>query len=207
MAEQRAWVVDVDDDGQEIVFATSEGRARVLGARLVGDDPREVTVRHEPRFDAHAPGPVPADALLAAGWWLTCGWCEHHVTEEGCHTCAEDAEDEGTSAPEPVTHGTSAWCSTAHRDADREDRAERRQREATARAAALARLPDAEVESASATSDGGATVHLRVPGCRGTVTYEWPAGTCLVQPRDVPVVLALSSRTALATWESEGGAR
>lgn len=202
MAERKAWVVDVDDEHHEVVYATSEGRARVLAAREVGADPREVTLRHEPRLDEHAPGPVPADALLDAGWWLTCGWCEHLVTQDGCDTCDADAE----VAPEPVTEGASAWCSAACRDEDGADRAACRQREADARAAALARLPDAEVEYAAATSDGGAAVHLRVPGCRGHVTYEWPAGTCLVQLRDAPVVTALSSGTALATWESEGGA-
>ncbi|GEL75512.1 hypothetical protein [Myxococcus virescens] len=207
MAEKKAWVVDVGDEHQEVVFATCEGRARVLAGREAGADPREVTLRHEPRLDEYAPGPVPAEALLGLGWWLTCGWCEHHVTADGCDTCADDAEGEGGSAPEPVTEGASAWCSAGHRDADKEDRAERRQRESTARAAALARLPDAEVEWASATSDGGASVHLRVPGCRGPVTYEWPAGTCLVQLCDVHVLVALSARTALADWESEGGAQ
>ncbi|UAW08083.1 hypothetical protein [Myxococcus phage Mx4 ts27htf-1hrm-1] len=205
MAEQKAWVVDVGDEHQEVVFATCEGRARVLAAREAGADPREVELRHEPRLDEHAPGPVPADALLGRGWWLTCGWCEHLVTEDCCHTCAVDADYEGHEVPAPVTEGDSAWCSAACRDADKADRAERRQREATAQAAALARMPDAEVEYASATSDGGASVRLRVPGCRGPVTYEWPAGTCLVQPRDVRVLVALSAHTALADWESEGG--
>lgn len=67
MASVVAWVVKLDDDHHEVVFERSEARARVRGARKEGLQPHDAKARREPRFDTHAPGPVPAEALLAAG--------------------------------------------------------------------------------------------------------------------------------------------
>lgn len=203
-----AWVVKLDDDHHEVVFERSEARARVRGARKEGLDARDTEARREPRLDAHAPGPVPAQALLAINWWLECSHCAHRVEEEGCWRCADNADEEASHEMEwapPVTRGQDVWCSEACREAEARERTERR----LAREAVLAEvrqtLPSAEVASTVVTSGTG-TVWLRVPGCKGTVKYEWPTGTLWAEVRDHAILLAALRRPDLETWESEGGA-
>jgi hypothetical protein len=61
-----------------IVFATSEGRAKIKAARYHGQDPRSESVygiKRAPEFDCDSPGPVKSLTLLDNGWWLTCHGC------------------------------------------------------------------------------------------------------------------------------------
>lgn len=107
MAELLAWRVGVRGDargeewGHEVVYERNEARARVRWARAAGHAPEDVTAEREPELDAHAPGPVPAEALLAAGWWLECA---------GCYSVLI-----GEAEPAPVCDGTRLWCSEACR--------------------------------------------------------------------------------------------
>ncbi|MBN9687103.1 MULTISPECIES: hypothetical protein [unclassified Corallococcus] len=208
MAELVAWVVELDDEHHEVVFERSEARARVRGARKEGLDARDAKARREPRLDAHAPGPVPAQALLDIGWRFECSYCNHEVDGEGCWRCAEAAEEESGHEEEwapPVTHGQDVWCSEGCRAAAVRERAERHLTREAALADMRQALPSAEVTSTVVTT-GTATVWMRVPGCKSTVRYEWPAGDYLVQVRDHAALLAALRRPALETWESEGGA-
>ncbi|MBN8472295.1 hypothetical protein JYJ95_37820 [Corallococcus exiguus] len=208
MADLVAWVVELDDEHHEVVFERSEARARVRGARKEGASARDVKARREPRLDAHTPGPVPAQALLDIGWHFECARCYHYVDGDGCQRCADNAEEEAGHEVEwvpPVTRGQDVWCSEACHSADARERAARQLITSAARAEVHQVLPGAQVETVFV-NDGTAVVWLRVPGCRGTVRYHWPAGTFRVQLRDHATLLAALRRPALETWESEGGA-
>lgn len=212
MADLLAWVVSPTDAlpgecSSFVVFARSEGRARVKHARAEGMEPREVAARRESRLDSHAPGPVPASALLAMGWHFECCYCLHEVDEEGCSACWDDAEEvDGEEQPDPVTRGESVWCSESCRAADLREHAERKRLTSTAREAALRVLPSARVGMVWPGTDGSAVVELHVPGCAGRVRYEWPAEILASRVSDHPVLLTTLRRPALETWESEGGA-
>ncbi|MBZ4402017.1 hypothetical protein [Myxococcus sp. AS-1-15] len=196
-----AWVTDGETEGAEhVVFARCEGRARVLAGRATGDAPRHVKIRREPRFDEHAPGPVPVSALLDAGWWYECAWCYHPVADEGCERCADDANADVLA--EPVVTDDNAWCSVACQEAWAEDMQRHREHEASARRQALATLPDATVEFIATDS-----VTLRVPGCLGSVKFDLATGHIWVSARDIHVARAMGHIEPLSTWESEGGAR
>lgn len=208
MADLVAWAVDLDDDWSEVVFERSESRARARGARKEGLEPRGVKARREPRLDGHAPGPVPAEALLAIGWRLECGHCFHEVDNEGCFRCADAAEEEAgheVGWEAPVTRGQEVWCSEACRMAEERERAESRRRKAAARAAVTSVLPGSMVVSASLQVGGDVLVEVTLPGCRGRTFYRWPEGAVSCAPRDVEAVRAHLLRPALASWESEGG--
>lgn len=204
-----AWVVELDDDWHEVVFERSEGRARVRGACKEGLEPRGVKARREPRLDAHAPGPVPAEALLAIGWRLECGHCYHEVDNEGCFRCAEAAEEDVGHEVEgeaPVMRGQKVWCSEACRRAEERERAESRRRKAAARSAVAAVFPESTAVSVSLQVGGDVLVEVAIPECRGRTFYRWPEGTVSCAPHDMEAVRTHLLWPALASWESEGGA-
>lgn len=98
-----------DDEGGIVVFANSNAAARREGGLELGGDWSTVdTCRRAPEFDQYAPGPVPAQALLDAGWWLECHGCSERIQEEWNE---EGQDDEGFFfEKQPVCVGTRAWC-------------------------------------------------------------------------------------------------
>lgn len=203
-----AWVVELEDDWHEVVFERSEARARVRGARKEGLDPHDTKARREPKFDAHAPGPVPAEALLGLGWWLPCEHCNHRVEEEGCPACAEAVEEDVGHEVDwvpPVTRGEQVWCSEECRAAEARERGVRRANAAAARASAVAVLPEATVTVDFHPSASAVELWLRVPGCKDTVSFYWPSGKFSVSPRDLAALRSALGRNPLETWEAEGG--
>lgn len=209
MSSLVAWVVELYEDWHEVVFERSEARARVRGARKEGLEPHDVKARREPRFDAHAPGPVPAEALLAAGWWLPCEHCNHRVVDDGCPACVEAAEEEAGHevdwAPS-VTCGQEVWCSEACCAAEARERRTRRENAAVAKACAMGVLPEAAVTVDFHPSADAVELWLRVPGCKDTVSFYWPSGKFSVSPRDLVALRSALGRNPLEMWESEGGA-
>ena len=120
----RAYSVQGDETGC-VVFAHSNVIARRNGANEL-DIPFEgiESCRLAPEFDEYAPGPVPAKALLAAGWWQYCSGCSKQVREDD-----DDFEDEAETIPaHPVYIGTqSVFCSQSCHDNEMIRRAQRKQ--------------------------------------------------------------------------------
>lgn len=132
-----------DEAGAVVVFARTAREARQHGM----DDVEyiDVAARRAPEFDAHAPGPVPLQALLDAGWHWECGGCHHQVDADGCWRCAPP----GLPEPEPpIVTERDAYCGPVCEARDqgrmRGHRLERAEREA-AEAEARRRWPDATV--------------------------------------------------------------
>lgn len=76
----KAWIVSEDAEGHSaVVFATSRGQAKGIGARELDEEFVDVTIRRAPEFDKHAPGPVSIGTLLSAGWFYDCGRCGRQV--------------------------------------------------------------------------------------------------------------------------------
>lgn len=80
-----------EEFGIEIVFADSEEAAKILIAKKHGGTCCGVVVRRLPEFDKFSPGPVTDEALIDAGWWLSCFWCNDPVTQDG----VENEDDDG----------------------------------------------------------------------------------------------------------------
>jgi hypothetical protein len=80
--EQVAWIVGQNEEGCEVIFAETAGEAWAETSPCEGCVPGSGcecypgrVVEREPRFDRHAPGPVPVSALEAAGWAMPCEFC------------------------------------------------------------------------------------------------------------------------------------
>lgn len=96
--------------GTAVVFAATESDAMAAAAKYHGWNPETEPVhgvRRAPEFDAHAPGPVPAEALLDAGWHIRCADCGR--------TLDSDSEDEETGEPLALQFsGEDVFCSVDH---------------------------------------------------------------------------------------------
>jgi hypothetical protein len=74
MKPLKAYEVYDGGDNWAIRFATNSATARREGANECGCEFHEVDhCRRKPELDQYAPGPVPAAALIAAGWSYECG--------------------------------------------------------------------------------------------------------------------------------------
>lgn len=202
-----AWQFDADDyeGGACVVFArTARAAARLVPIQdgFDGYDRRDMDERADdmhrvPKFDCHAPGPVPMSALLAAGWWFECGFCGHRVRDEGCEDCWDELGVEAREVgivemPDPVIDDAAGevWCSKACADAEREERRARKEREETARARCretLALWPEAELGMFWHGFDAGqGNFDVKLPGLRYGVTWkEADPGHIYVHPDDV----------------------
>lgn len=81
----KAYEVREPDEGRcVVVFARSGVIARREGAADLMCEFEDVeSCNRRPEFDVHAPGPVPLNVLLKAGWWFTCQGCSREFEEEG----------------------------------------------------------------------------------------------------------------------------
>ena len=108
-----------------VVFAPSNVVARRNGANEL-DIPFEgvESCRLAPEFDEFAPGPVPAKALLAAGWWQYCSGCGKQVREDD-----DEFEDEAETIPAQLVYvgDHSVFCSQSCHDNEMAERAKRKQ--------------------------------------------------------------------------------
>ena len=108
------------------VFASDEDSARRLVANAVGCDPEEVDLTPRPDYDHFAPlGMVPAEQLLADGWWISCWYCGHWVEAEGCDYCHERAGPDSL-VPPVVVSGEFVYCSESCHQAEQEERRQRK---------------------------------------------------------------------------------
>jgi len=169
-----AWQSSTDpDDNWEITFAPADA----------GEGERA------PEFDPYAPGPVPASALLAAGWWMECSHCSRHVSADGPDDWGDEDGEDG-DAPDPVCVGESVYCDSRCRDKEQAEQAARRARKAAMEADALKRWPGIEVLSVYDDS-----LEFRFLGQRWTT--QWLAadpGHVSMPPADVPLWTAWKAR-------------
>lgn len=148
-----AWQFDLGDrdDGVQVVFAASEGRAMVYAGRQSGGGKGDRSpVTRVPAFDKYAThagdNPTSAD-FWDEGYTVTCFECEHRVDAEPCWRCAETIAEETGSEPDddaighPLASNGHVYCS--QRCLDRfTARCERvKARKAEAVAALLAKHP------------------------------------------------------------------
>lgn len=93
----KAYKVDDDDGHSCIVFETNSASARRNGASELDSDWESVeSCRRAPQFDRYAPGPVPEEVLIAAGWWFECRGCSKTVTDDSTCTADGTVIDHGT---------------------------------------------------------------------------------------------------------------
>ncbi len=57
-----------------VVYHTSNAAARRIGCSEMDEPWERVSCRRAPEFDQYAPGPVPGEAYMRAGWWQMCGY-------------------------------------------------------------------------------------------------------------------------------------
>ncbi|MBY0238103.1 MAG: hypothetical protein K2X55_02205 [Burkholderiaceae bacterium] len=132
MKQLKAYEVYDGGDNWAIIFATNSATARREGASECGCEFHEVDhCRRKPELDRYAPGPVPPQALIDAGWGFEC-------RRHGCSNWARADDDY-------VIRGDFVYCcSTCHAM----DCARLRQNEAAQAAMCdlvLAWLPDAQI--------------------------------------------------------------
>lgn len=146
-----------DCEGEEsvVVFGTRNNmalRRQAAGQMTHGEVESIERVLRAPQFDRYAEqGFVPPPVLIEGGWQWGCSGCERVVNRY-----LAEAEDEETGEllglDGPIwkeDRPNSVWCSTACRDADLAERAERKateERETQESSAAfLAKFPNCEV--------------------------------------------------------------
>lgn len=103
--------VESDDAYSCVVFATNSATARREGASELNADWEDVdSCRRAPHFDEYAPGPVPASAMIEAGWWFECHHCNQRVSKDS------EYDDDGNEI-EPgayVTRKQQVFCCQEH---------------------------------------------------------------------------------------------
>jgi hypothetical protein len=197
------FVVEDDDDvlelGSRFVFTTRERDARKIAAGEFSTDPGDpsVILRRAPEFDRYAPGPVPPQALLDAGWWITCAECEHHVSDDGCDDCANERVDDQPMPP-PVVCGGMVFCSQDCKDDYDAARARDAKYKADMTRLALDTFPGATVLQvwglAGRPKDLENSIDLQLPGVEGRVNWRPydpdPKGCAFVRAMDIPAFQA-----------------
>lgn len=72
-----------DDHGMEVAFAERAKDARQMRSGDTCDCGFiEIKAHRAPEFDSYAPGPVPIEAMLKAGWNWSCMSCERYVYDD-----------------------------------------------------------------------------------------------------------------------------
>ena len=137
----KAYIVHDDDENTVVVFAISSVVARREGANEMDTSFEAVdSCRRAPQFDSFAEqGFVPAEELIAAGWWFGCQGCFRKVSTD------EIAED--GLLPIYLDHGV--WCSNECRDRTHERECKIREAEVAAiedfKLRILKRFPSVEI--------------------------------------------------------------
>lgn len=87
----KAFCVTEEPEGQSaVIFAKHNVVARRQGAQELNTEFDSVSCRRAPNFDSFAPGPVPVEALLQAGWRFECGHCCKQVTAQDPHAIVDE---------------------------------------------------------------------------------------------------------------------
>ena len=180
----------VEDGSEEcsiLVFARDHNHARRLGyGSLSAGDYMETTARRVPAADHLIPegckGWVEDDPKVqhSAGWWLSCGFCEHRVAEDGCEECLEEGDEEKEMLA-PIYMGSWTYCS----EECRENEIARVEREARrvegVKAVVLAKFPGVTITHVDYTGEGAA---FDFPGGKQGVRWNIASEELLIAPID-----------------------
>lgn len=191
------FVVTDDDDvlelGSKFLFTTREKDARKIAAGEFSADPDDpsIKLRRAPEFDKYAPGPVPPQALLEHGWWITCAECDHRVSDDGCDDCA-DERDYDSPKPPPAFLGDLVFCSQDCLDYYQEDRLRDEQWRISMMELAKETFPGATVMNVWGLSgrprDPDNSVDMKLPGVEGRVNWRpydtSPEGNVIIRNMD-----------------------
>ena len=181
----------VEDGSEEcsiLVFARDHNHARRLGyGSLSAGDYMETTARRVPAADHLIPegckGWVEDDPKVqhSAGWWLSCGFCEHRVAEDGCEECLEEGDEEKEMLA-PIYMGSWTYCS----EECRENEIARVEREAwrveAIKDQVLAKFPGAIIDHIDYMGEG---VSFKFPGAKYGARWTVGESTVLVSPCDM----------------------
>lgn len=135
-----------------VVFAKTDIEARRKGAReLDCDEIGGLECRRAKWADEYEPmGYVPATAMLANNWYLTCCGCDQTIYDGGEITRYDEDGQEYEVEVNPVDHGRYVYCSPECRDKDLSDRARRKRGERrfweALKREALRKLPGITIE-------------------------------------------------------------
>lgn len=193
----KAYAVSDGEDGTIVVFSPYAVTARREGANHFSIDFGEVDYcRRTPEFDRFAPGPVPAEALLDAGWWQSCRGCE-------CR-CSLDGDDEyGDPLDEPmqlVFDGTDVWCSAACRAVQWAEQLRRRRAIIDLCEVVLTKWPQARIVHAHVYDrlepkrphhGNVAYAAFTLPGLEAQATWHFGDSTISLAQRDLDAYRAL----------------
>lgn len=105
----KAYIVREDHDGHSVItFATSSAAARREGGSELNLEFDEVeSCKRAPWADQYAPGPVPLQAYLDAGWWFECHHCGVRFDQDD-----RASDDDRDDQLEPVEDGQrNYYCS------------------------------------------------------------------------------------------------
>jgi len=175
----KAYLVDTgDDEGAQIYFASTPGRAK---ARAAGEDGIEFvevgSCKRMPQFDQYAATGIPAKAYIQNGWWLECWGCHLRCSEE----MDEDVEDDDgnpIACDGPIYRGHNGiWCSTQCQQRYDERKAEEKRLNDADIAATLAKWPLAKIAMPSVRGDGKRCVYFKFGG---TQDAQWVIGETVV---------------------------
>jgi len=79
----KAYQASDGDEDECIVFATTGVAARRMAANEMDCEFETVEYcRRAPQFDQYAPGPVPIQAMIDAGWWWTCAATSERIDSD-----------------------------------------------------------------------------------------------------------------------------
>jgi len=122
---------DIYEPGAVIVFATSDIVARRKGAAQLGhDEIGGLTCRRVKWADEFEEAKaVPATAMLANGWSLTCSGCEQLIYDGGTVTRYTEDDEEYEEEVNPVGTQHCCYCSPECQKRDHDERARRKRGE------------------------------------------------------------------------------
>lgn len=182
----KAYAVQDDEHGV-IEFATNSASARRNGGNELGCEWEGVQSCHRaPWADEFAEqGWVPAEVLLANGWWQTCGGCGDQVYD--------DAEDEDGTPKEAIFSGRHVWCCQSCKDAEEQEAREEAARKQAVIDTTLERWPEATITYASS-HDRDRCVHFQFDGGSGQVTWQIGAETVSIIQADLHAWKAWDTR-------------
>jgi hypothetical protein len=205
MSDKRLKAYQVDhyegpEEGSVIVFAASNAPARRMGANELDLDWDSVeSCRRAPHFDRYAPGPVPVEAMIEAGWRFSCDrWeCQQPIA----HDHINDDGDEVDTAGSYIVRGRQVFC--APECLARHDASMRSRQAAKDALIELveAKFPGAQVVRVHVFHDrlvsvaeerGKSCATFRFPGAQHLSTYHFGEGSTAWVPQiDIPAFEAL----------------
>lgn len=155
-----------------IVFASNSATARRNGAGELGCDWEDIeSCRRAAWADSFAQDRrVPPLVMIEHGWWFECSHCGCQISDDSTH------DDDDETPHQPVAEGDWIFCCPACRDAELQERADRKARKEAATKLVLEKFEGAEVKWVDDSQP--AKTSFTFPG--GKYAATWTVGDELV---------------------------